>query len=129
MASTVRCPSIMASTTPATQPRSIPLRSWTSAAIQKVVNTLGVKNGLDGSPAPACVSAPRSCGAHLRQRRQAPPTTTGATWVVGYTSGLATASFLGDALEGQQRPGQDVTVNGNYMKGIDGIDGYMIAGP
>lgn len=33
----------------------------------------------------------------------------GATWVVGYTTGLATASFFGDALEGQQRAGQNVT--------------------
>ena len=50
----------------------------------------------------------------------------GATWVVGYTSGLATASFFGDALEGQQRAGQNVTINGKFYKGIDG---YMIAGP
>ncbi|MFY9635621.1 MAG: penicillin-binding protein, partial [Cellulosimicrobium cellulans] len=48
------------------------------------------------------------------------------TWVVGYTSGLATASFFGDALEGQQRPGQNVTINGTFY---EGIDGYMIAGP
>ena len=50
----------------------------------------------------------------------------GATWVVGYTSGLATASFFGDALEGQKRPGQDVTINGKFYKNIDG---YMLAGP
>jgi membrane peptidoglycan carboxypeptidase len=50
----------------------------------------------------------------------------GATWVVGYTSGLATASFFGDALEGQKRPGQNITVNGNFYKAIDG---YMLAGP
>ena len=50
----------------------------------------------------------------------------GATWVVGYTSGLATASFFGDALEGQKRPGQNVTVNGKFYKNIDG---YMLAGP
>ncbi|UKA73362.1 MULTISPECIES: transglycosylase domain-containing protein [Micrococcaceae] len=50
----------------------------------------------------------------------------GATWVVGYTRGLATASFFGDALEGQQRAGQNVTINGKFYKGIDG---YMIAGP
>nr|WP_235500211.1 transglycosylase domain-containing protein [Arthrobacter sp. Leaf69] len=50
----------------------------------------------------------------------------GATWVVGYTSGIATASFFGDALEGQKRPGQNVTINGNFYKGIDG---YMLAGP
>ena len=29
----------------------------------------------------------------------------GATWVVGYTTGLATASFFGDTMEGQKRPG------------------------
>jgi membrane peptidoglycan carboxypeptidase len=50
----------------------------------------------------------------------------GATWVVGYTSGLATASFFGDTLEGQKRPGQNVTINGNLYKAIDG---YMLAGP
>ena len=52
--------------------------------------------------------------------------TNGATWVVGYTSGLATASFFGDALEGQKRPGQNITVNGKFYKAIDG---YMLAGP
>ena len=50
----------------------------------------------------------------------------GATWVLGYTTGLATASFFGDALEGQQRPGRNLTVNGRHY---DRIDGYMIAGP
>ncbi len=50
----------------------------------------------------------------------------GSTWVVGYTTGLATASWFGDALGSQQRPGQNVTINGNFYKGIDG---YMIAGP
>ncbi|KQR62303.1 glycosyl transferase [Arthrobacter sp. Leaf337] len=50
----------------------------------------------------------------------------GATWVAGYTSGLATASFFGDTLEGQQRAGQNVTINGNFYKSIDG---YMLAGP
>ena len=50
----------------------------------------------------------------------------GATWVVGYTTGLATASFFGDALEGQKRPGQNVTINGKFYKSIDG---YMLAGP
>ncbi|MET3141012.1 UNVERIFIED_ORG: membrane peptidoglycan carboxypeptidase [Arthrobacter sp. UYEF2] len=50
----------------------------------------------------------------------------GSTWVVGYTSGLATASFFGDALEGQNRPGQNVTVNGQFYPRLDG---YMIAGP
>ncbi|BCW71623.1 transglycosylase domain-containing protein [Arthrobacter sp. NicSoilB8] len=52
--------------------------------------------------------------------------TNGATWVVGYTSGIATASFFGDALEGQKRPGQNITVNGTFYKAIDG---YMLAGP
>lgn len=50
----------------------------------------------------------------------------GATWVVGYTSGLATASFFGDTQEGQQRAGQNITINGNFYKAIDG---YMLAGP
>ena len=50
----------------------------------------------------------------------------GSTWVVGYTSGLSTASFFGDALEGQDRPGQNVTVNGKFYKRLDG---YMVAGP
>ncbi|WP_082576023.1 transglycosylase domain-containing protein [Arthrobacter sp. Soil762] len=50
----------------------------------------------------------------------------GSTWVVGYTSGLATASFFGDALEGQNRPGQNVTINGQFYPRLDG---YMIAGP
>lgn len=52
--------------------------------------------------------------------------TNGATWVVGYTSGVATASFFGDALEGQKRPGQNITINGKFYKSIDG---YMLAGP
>lgn len=50
----------------------------------------------------------------------------GASWVVGYTTGLATASFFGDALEGQQRPGKNLTINGTFYSRIDG---YMIAGP
>jgi membrane peptidoglycan carboxypeptidase len=50
----------------------------------------------------------------------------GATWVVGYTSGLVTASFFGDTLEGQKRAGQNITINGNFYKAIDG---YMLAGP
>ena len=50
----------------------------------------------------------------------------GATWVVGYTTGLATASFFGDTLEGQQRPGRNLTINGKFYSRIDG---YMIAGP
>lgn len=49
-----------------------------------------------------------------------------STWVVGYTSGLATASWFGDALGGQDRPGRNLTLNGKFY---DAIDGYMIAGP
>ncbi|MET3810211.1 transglycosylase domain-containing protein [Arthrobacter sp. UYEF3] len=50
----------------------------------------------------------------------------GSTWVVGHTSGLATASWFGDALGDQGRSGQNITFNGQFYKGIDG---YMIAGP
>lgn len=50
----------------------------------------------------------------------------GATWVVGYTTGIATASFFGDTLEGQKRAGQNVVINGTFYKSIDG---YMLAGP
>jgi membrane peptidoglycan carboxypeptidase len=50
----------------------------------------------------------------------------GSTWVVGYTSGLVTASFFGDALEGQKRSGQNVTINGTFYPRLDG---WMIAGP
>jgi membrane peptidoglycan carboxypeptidase len=49
-----------------------------------------------------------------------------STWVAGYTSGLATATWFGDPLGNQQRPGQNVTINGKFYQGIDG---YMIAGP
>ncbi len=49
-----------------------------------------------------------------------------STWVAGYTSGLATATWFGDPLGDQLRAGQNVTINGNFYKGIDG---YMIAGP
>ncbi|WP_017199029.1 MULTISPECIES: transglycosylase domain-containing protein [Micrococcaceae] len=52
--------------------------------------------------------------------------TNGSTWVVGYTSGLATASWFGDPLDDQSRPGRNLTING---KSYDAIDGYMIAGP
>ncbi|MBT2556069.1 penicillin-binding protein [Arthrobacter sp. ISL-5] len=52
--------------------------------------------------------------------------TNSATWVLGYTTGMATASFFGDALAGQKRPGQNITVNGKFYSRIDG---YMIAGP
>lgn len=50
----------------------------------------------------------------------------GSTWVVGYTTGLVTASFFGDALEGQKRAGQNVSINGTFYPRLDG---YMIAGP
>jgi membrane peptidoglycan carboxypeptidase len=49
-----------------------------------------------------------------------------STWVVGFTSGLATASWFGDALGAQDRPGRDLTINGKFYKAVDG---YMIAGP
>jgi membrane peptidoglycan carboxypeptidase len=49
-----------------------------------------------------------------------------STWVVGYTSGLATASWFGDPLGAQDRFGRNLTINGKFYKGIDG---YMIAGP
>lgn len=49
-----------------------------------------------------------------------------STWVAGYTSGLATATWFGDPLNGQHRAGQNITINGKFYKGIDG---YMIAGP
>jgi membrane peptidoglycan carboxypeptidase len=52
--------------------------------------------------------------------------TNGSTWVVGYTTGLVTASFFGDALEGQKRAGQNVTINGTFYPRLDG---FMIAGP
>ncbi|MHC6594846.1 transglycosylase domain-containing protein [Arthrobacter sp. C152] len=50
----------------------------------------------------------------------------GSTWVVGHTTGLATAAWFGDPLGGQSRAGQNITVNGKFYQGIDG---YMIAGP
>ncbi|KRE80293.1 transglycosylase domain-containing protein [Arthrobacter sp. Soil763] len=50
----------------------------------------------------------------------------GSTWVVGHTTGLATAAWFGDALNDQGRAGQNVTINGQFY---EGIDGYMIAGP
>ncbi|MGZ4661068.1 MAG: transglycosylase domain-containing protein [Arthrobacter sp.] len=52
--------------------------------------------------------------------------TNGSTWVAGYTTGLATATWFGDPLGDQSRAGQNITVNGKFYKGIDG---YMIAGP
>ena len=50
----------------------------------------------------------------------------GASWVVGYTTGMATASFFGDTSKGQSRPGHNLTINGNFYARVDG---YMIAGP
>jgi membrane peptidoglycan carboxypeptidase len=50
----------------------------------------------------------------------------GSTWVVGHTTGLATAAWYGDPLGAQSRSGQNVTINGKFYQGIDG---YMIAGP
>src|SRR6476660_9477853 len=50
----------------------------------------------------------------------------GSTWVVGHTTGLATAAWFGDPLGDQTRSGQNITVNGQFYTGIDG---YMIAGP
>jgi membrane peptidoglycan carboxypeptidase len=52
--------------------------------------------------------------------------TNGSTWVVGYTTGLATAAWFGDPLGDQSREGRNLTVNGKFYKAIDG---YMIAGP
>jgi membrane peptidoglycan carboxypeptidase len=49
------------------------------------------------------------------------------TWVVGYTNGLATASFFGDPFNGSAaRLGRDVTINGKYYPVVDGA---YIAGP
>ncbi len=50
----------------------------------------------------------------------------GSTWVLGYTTGLATASFFGDTMAGESRAGQNVTINGKFYTAIDG---YMLAGP
>lgn len=49
-----------------------------------------------------------------------------STWVVGHTTGLATASWFGDPLDNQSRPGRDLTFNGKFYPNLDG---YMIAGP
>jgi membrane peptidoglycan carboxypeptidase len=49
-----------------------------------------------------------------------------STWVVGYTSGVATAAWFGDPLGNQSRPGRNVKFNG---QSYDYLDGYMIAGP
>ncbi|MBT8163569.1 penicillin-binding protein, partial [Arthrobacter sp. GN70] len=49
------------------------------------------------------------------------------TWVLGYTKGLATASFFGDPFNGgPSRLGRDVTINGKYYPVVDGA---YIAGP
>ncbi len=49
------------------------------------------------------------------------------TWVVGYTRGLATASFFGEALnDPSARLGRDVWVNGRHYASVDGA---YIAGP
>ncbi|MGO4859561.1 transglycosylase domain-containing protein [Arthrobacter sp. 2MCAF14] len=49
------------------------------------------------------------------------------TWVLGYTKGLATASFFGDPFNGgPSRLGRDITVNGKYYPVVDGA---YIAGP
>jgi membrane peptidoglycan carboxypeptidase len=49
-----------------------------------------------------------------------------STWVVGHTTGLATAAWFGDPLGAQNRPGRDLTFNGKFY---ESLDGYMIAGP
>jgi membrane peptidoglycan carboxypeptidase len=49
-----------------------------------------------------------------------------STWVVGHTTGLATAAWFGDALGAQNRPGRNLTFNGKFY---ESLDGYMIAGP
>ncbi|MDQ4488900.1 transglycosylase domain-containing protein [Sinomonas sp. ASV486] len=50
------------------------------------------------------------------------------TWVVGYTKGLATASFFGEALKDpfSSTYGQNLTINGRFYKSVDGA---FIAGP
>ncbi|WP_138444459.1 transglycosylase domain-containing protein [Sinomonas susongensis] len=50
----------------------------------------------------------------------------GQTWVVGYTKGLSTASFFGDAFKPQGHIGQNVTINGRFYTSVDGA---YIAGP
>lgn len=52
--------------------------------------------------------------------------TNGSTWVVGFTTGVATAAWFGDPLGDQLRPGRNLRVNGQFY---EAIDGYMIAGP
>ncbi|KHL04212.1 transglycosylase domain-containing protein [Sinomonas humi] len=48
------------------------------------------------------------------------------TWVVGYTKGLATASFFGDPFNSTARLGRNLTVNGHFYPVVDGA---YIAGP
>ncbi|MFJ3956471.1 transglycosylase domain-containing protein [Arthrobacter sp. NPDC090010] len=49
------------------------------------------------------------------------------TWIVGYTRGLATASFFGDPFNAsERRQGQNVTINGKFYRSVDGA---YIAGP
>ncbi|GAB2763056.1 transglycosylase domain-containing protein [Sinomonas soli] len=50
------------------------------------------------------------------------------TWVVGYTKGLATASFFGEALKdpASSTIGREITINGRFYKSVDGA---FIAGP
>jgi membrane peptidoglycan carboxypeptidase len=50
------------------------------------------------------------------------------TWVVGYTKGLATASFFGEALKDPYSAayGRDIKINGRFYKSVDGA---FIAGP
>ena len=50
----------------------------------------------------------------------------GSTWVVGHTTGLATAAWFGDALGAQNRAGPE---RHRQRQVLPGIDGYMIAGP
>ncbi|MCH6469028.1 transglycosylase domain-containing protein [Sinomonas terrae] len=50
----------------------------------------------------------------------------GQTWVVGYTKGLSTASFFGDAFKPAGHVGQNVTINGRFYQSVDGA---YIAGP
>ncbi|WP_077490772.1 transglycosylase domain-containing protein [Sinomonas mesophila] len=49
------------------------------------------------------------------------------TWVMGYTRGLSTASFFGEALGNpEDRVGRNVVINGKFWPNIDGA---YIAGP
>ncbi|WP_077488998.1 transglycosylase domain-containing protein [Sinomonas mesophila] len=49
------------------------------------------------------------------------------TWLLGYTTGLVTASFFGEALQDPgARLGRNVNINGKFYKVVDGA---LIAGP